>query len=83
MFRPFPGWHPRCCAFQLVVSITRRCAYAMDIAKTIVPTQSVMPMGRLVSCHLYDKDGNRVKQTVENKQGTTAPSTLVTERQMR
>jgi peptide/nickel transport system ATP-binding protein len=83
VFQGIPGLAPSLLRLPSGCVYHPRCAYAMDICKTIVPPLSVTPTGRQVSCHLYDKDGNRVRLASDNVQTAAAPAKLVTERQMR
>ena len=62
VFQGIPGLAPSLLHLPSGCVFHPRCNYAMDICKTMVPQQSVTPTGRFVFCHLYDKEGNLVKQ---------------------
>jgi peptide/nickel transport system ATP-binding protein len=63
VFQGIPGLAPSLLRLPSGCVYHPRCKYTMDVCKSVVPQQSVTPTGRYVYCHLYDKDGNRVKQT--------------------
>jgi peptide/nickel transport system ATP-binding protein len=66
VFQGIPGLAPSLLKLPTGCVFHPRCPYAMDICKTTAPMASHTPTGRFVFCHLYDKDGNRVRQPAVN-----------------
>ncbi len=64
VFKGIPGLAPALLRLPPGCAFHPRCPFAMDICRTEVPALEEKA-GRLVSCHLYDKNGNRVHQPGE------------------
>lgn len=64
VFKGIPGLAPALLRLPPGCAFHPRCPFAMDICKNAVPALEVKA-GRLVSCHLYDQDGNRIPQPGE------------------
>jgi peptide/nickel transport system ATP-binding protein len=64
VFKGIPGLAPALLRLPPGCAFHPRCPFAMDICKNVVPALEVKS-GRLLSCHLYDHDGNRVQQPGE------------------
>lgn len=60
VFKGIPGLAPSLIRRPLGCAFHPRCAYAMEICKTVVPPFERLPDGRSVACHLYDAQGNRI-----------------------
>ncbi len=58
VFKGIPGLAPSLIRRPPGCAFHPRCAHAMEICKTVVPTLERLNDGRLVSCHLYDREGN-------------------------
>jgi peptide/nickel transport system ATP-binding protein len=59
VFKGIPGLAPSILRLPPGCAFHPRCPHVMDVCKTVVPPLERMPSGRFVSCHLYDKEGNR------------------------
>ncbi len=59
IFKGIPGLAPSILRLPPGCAFHPRCAHVMDACKNVVPPLERMPSGRFVSCHLYDKEGNK------------------------
>jgi len=64
VFKGIPGLAPALLRLPPGCAFHPRCPFAMDICKNVVPALE-MKSDRLISCHLYDANGNRVNQPGE------------------
>ena len=62
VFKGIPGLAPSILRLPPGCAYNPRCAHVMEVCKNVVPPLEQMPSGRFVSCHLYDKNGNRKKE---------------------
>jgi oligopeptide/dipeptide ABC transporter ATP-binding protein len=59
VFKGIPGLAPSLLRLPSGCSFHPRCPDSMDVCKNIVPSTDQHPSGRIVACHLYDKNGNK------------------------
>jgi peptide/nickel transport system ATP-binding protein len=62
VFKGIPGLAPALLRLPSGCTFHPRCPYVMDICKNVAPHLEQLPSGQLVSCHLYDKNGNMVQE---------------------
>jgi peptide/nickel transport system ATP-binding protein len=57
VFRSIPGRAPSLVRIPSGCPFHPRCAYVMDVCKTVRPNLEPLPDGRRVACHLYTTEG--------------------------